>query len=255
MGDNSVQKESGILEARDKIKVAYYHYKSGHNKAIVIAHGFYNSKDAIVLQDLAKILYADYDVIMFDFRGHGKSTGLYAWTSKENIDLETVLDYLKQQNYKSLGLIGFSMGASTSINTLVKRSDVDALICVSPVAEFGKIDYKFWALDWKEDLVYTLFKPEGRVGKGFRPGAFWLKKEKPIDNVDKLKVPTLFIHGKKDWVICPWHSEKLYDRTTAVKKLVMIEDGPHAEYLMKDSKDLFVSEITNWFKEYLDKEK
>ncbi|MBN3039896.1 MAG: alpha/beta fold hydrolase [Candidatus Omnitrophica bacterium] len=249
-----MQREFGVLQTKDKAKIAYYHYKGDNDKLVVIAHGFYNSKDAVVLQELAKILCADYDVIMFDFRGHGKSTGLFSWMSKENNDLETVIDYARKKNYKKTGLISFSIGASISINTLSKSNDLDALICVSPVSEFSQIDYNFWALNWQEDLVYTLFNSEGRTGKGVRPGAFWLKKEKPIDNVSKLKIPTLFIHGLKDWVIAPRHSKELYEKTTAVKKLLMIENGPHAEYMMKDFKDIFIKEVKDWFKEHLNKE-
>lgn len=241
---------SGILLTSDHQKIAYDHYNYGHDKVIVIVHGFYNSKDAVVLKKLALGLTDKYDVFMFDFRGHGKSSGLFTWTSKENRDLKAALDYLGGK-YKKTGMIAFSLGGSVAINILAHDKRVDSLICVSTASDFNKIDYQFWKLDWKGDLIYTLFTSEGRKGKGFRPGSFWLKKQKPIDNVDKLQIPILYIHGEKDWVIKPWHSQVLYNKTTSKKKLVVIKNGPHSEYLLRDFPEQFISEVKEWFKNTL----
>lgn len=242
---------SGILITKDKHKIAYRHYVQGFDKVIIIAHGFYNSKEAVVLQQLAKSLIDTYDVFMFDFRGHGKSNGLFSWMSKEGEDLKTVIEYLDDR-YARKGIIGFSLGGGISINVLAKYPKADSLICVSIPTEFKKIDYHFWKLDWEGDFVYTLFSSEGKQGKGVRPGWPWLKKDKPIDNVSKITtIPILYIHGEKDWVIKPWHSQTLYDKTVSKKKLVIIENGPHAEYLARDYWEEFAAEIKTWFKETL----
>lgn len=237
---------SGTLSTLDKEKIAYYHYKNGYETVIVIAHGFYNSKDSSLLQKLAKSLIDTYDVFMFDFRGHGKSSGLFTWTSNEGKDLEVVLNYLKNK-YKKIGLIAFSLGSSISINVLSKIDLVSSFVCVSPVSDLYKVDYQFWKLDFEDDLVYTLLTPEGKKGKGVRIGPFWLAKEKPIYNVEKIKVPVLYIHGQKDWVVKPWHSKVLYENTKTEKKIVIIEDGPHAEYLLKKSFDKFIKIVKDWF--------
>jgi len=241
---------SGTLLTSDHQKIAYRYYNGGHDKVIIIAHGFYNSKDAVILKKLAETLYDEYDVFMFDFRGHGKSSGLYTWTSKEGRDLEAVLDYIDGK-YKKVGMLAFSFGGSVAINTLAHDKLVDSLICVSTASDPHKTDYQLWKLDLKGDLAYTLFTLEGLKGKGFRPGPFWLKKEKPIDNVDKIQIPILYIHGEKDWVIKPWHSQALYDKTKSKKRLVFIKNGPHAEYLTRDYFEQFISEVKTWFKETL----
>ena len=43
-------KLSGYLITLDHRKVPYDHYKSNHEKVIIVAHGFYNSKQAILLK-------------------------------------------------------------------------------------------------------------------------------------------------------------------------------------------------------------
>lgn len=243
---------SGTLSTSDKEKIAYDYYKNNHSKAIIIAHGFYNSKDSVLLKKLAKNLSDEYDVFMFDFRGHGQSSGLFSWLTNEEKDLEAVLDYLDGK-YEKIGLVAFSLGGSVSINTLAQREGVDSLVCVSVPSELEKIDYKLLELSWEDDVVYTMFNKEGKKGKGVRPGPFWLKKKKPIKQVGKIKIPILYIHGDKDWVIKLWHSEVLYEETNSKKKLIIIEGGPHAEYLMKDFSKEFTEEVKKWFEETLNK--
>jgi dipeptidyl aminopeptidase/acylaminoacyl peptidase len=92
---------------------------------------------------------------------------------------------------------------------------------------------------------------KGSVGKGIRPGAFWLEKKNPIEKVDNLKCPVLYIHGKKDWVILSKHSEELYEKTTSFKKLILIKDGPHAEYLIRKNSNEILPLIKNWFNQTL----
>ncbi len=241
---------SGILITKDKHNIAYRHYRQGHDGVIIIVHGFYNSKDAVLLQQLANALLDDYDVFMFDFRGHGKSNGFFTWMSKEGEDFKAVLDYVEGK-YKKTGMVAFSLGGSIAINNLVRDNRVNSLVCVSAASDPNKIDYQFWKLDWKRDLVYTLFTLEGWKGRGFRTGPFWLKKSKPSDNVDRRKIPILYIHGEKDWVIKPWHSQVLYDKTRSKKKLFIIKNGSHAEYLLKDNRQEFLQEMENWFKDTL----
>lgn len=235
----------GILVTQDNQKISYEHTLNNHGRVVVIAHGFYNSKDAVLLQKLKNKLLDEYDVFMFDFRGHGKSGGLFSWISNESKDLKAALDYIEGK-YKKTGMIAFSLGASVAINVLAQDKRVDSLICVSAASDPDKIDYHFWNLDLKNDLAYTLFTPDGLKGRGFRPGAFWRKKQKPIDNIDKVNIPVFYIHGDKDWVVKSWHSKILFEKTQTKKKIVIIKNGSHAEYLMKDSEDEFVCQIRSW---------
>lgn len=241
---------SGTLTTVDHQEIAYHHFKNGHQAVIIIAHGYYNSKQCVVLLQLAQVLGGEYDILMFDFRGHGKSSGVFTWTSREGNDLAAVLDFITPQ-YSKKGLIAFSIGASISINLLAKDKRVDSFVCVSAPSNMWRIDYWVWAMDLKNDAAYTLLNPIGKIGKGVRAGPFWLAKEKPINNIGKITIPTLFIHGSRDWVIRPWHSKALHQKTGGVKRIVFIKNGPHAEYLVRDYFEQFVAEVKNWFLETL----
>jgi len=241
---------TGFLNTQDKEKISYRHYSGGKDTVIIICHGFYNSKDSDYLVSLNKELSADFDVFAFDLRGHGKSSGVFTMTSREENDFSAVLDYLKGK-YAKTGVVSFSIGSAIAINILSKRSDVQSLICVSPVSDVSKIDFHFWNLDVAKDLVYTLFTASGWRGRGVRQGPFWLKKEIPFEAVRKLKIPVLYIHGSKDWVIRPHHSKRLYANTQSKKKFVYIENGTHAEYLLRDNYQDMITLIKDWFRQTL----
>jgi hypothetical protein len=174
---------------------------------------------------------------------------MFYWTAKEYLDLVSIVEFAGK-NYEKIGLIGLSLGAATSIIAASKTSLIDSIIAISAPAEFEKIDYHFWRLDVKNDIFYNLFG-QGRQGKGVRPGPFWYKKEKPLEVVKKTEVPIFYIHGDSDWVIRYWHSEELYKNTTVLKRLSIIKNGAHAEYLFLQHKDEMMRLIREWFQETL----
>ena len=237
--------ETKIISSEDGVRIEYDHYQNGHDRLIIIAHGFFNSKQAILLKKLAADLSDTYDVAALDFRGHGKSGGLFYWTSKEHLDLKAVLDVVRPR-YKKIGVIGFSLGAAITIITAHKTGLIDSIIAVSAPTDFWKIENYLWQLDVKSDIIYHFFD-KGIIGQGLRPGPIWLTKDRPIDLVPHLKIPICYIHGEKDWLIKPWHSQALYEKTTAVKKCAVIRQGLHAEYLILKKHDEFLGLTKNWF--------
>jgi len=240
---------SGYLTTSDQHRIYYDQFKAEHKKVIIIAHGFFNSKQALLLKQLGESLNDEYDIILFDFRGHGQSKGLFYWTAKEYLDLLSVVEFASK-SYERIGLIGLSLGAATSIIAASKTSLINSIIAISAPTELGKIDYRFWQFDVKNDLFYNLFG-KGRQGKGVRPGPFWYKKEKPLDLVKKTEIPIFYIHGDSDWVIRYWHSKELYKNTTSHKRLSIIKNGSHAEHLFLEHKDEMLRLIREWFHDTL----
>jgi pimeloyl-ACP methyl ester carboxylesterase len=245
-----MHEHKGVLKTIDDADIYFDHLVNDHPHVIIVAHGFFNSRRGRLIQSLGKELLAHHDVILMDFRGHGESSGIFTWTAKEFIDLETVLAFARPR-YKKIGVLGFSLGAATSLITASRTHLIDSLISVSAPTQLSKIEYHFWRLNPENDIIYNLLR-EGRIGKGVRPGPFWLKKDKPIDIVGKIKIPVCFIHGTKDWIIRSWHSEELYQKAISHKALKIISNGPHAEYLVRKNKEEFVKNTRDWFKETME---
>ena len=198
------------------------------------------------MKGLAESLKEHFDVISFDFRGHGKSSGLFGWTSREQRDLEAILKYTKEQKYERIGVLGFSLGAAVALIEASKNRDIHSVVAVSAPYDFWKINYHFWEPDMLEDLKLN-FGFKG-VGKGVRPGNPFAAKIKPLDIVAKVSpTPVLFIHGSNDWLIKPEHSEKLFQQAKEPKRLNIISGAGHAERIYDTHPKEFLRLCVGWF--------
>jgi len=235
----------------DGKRIALTHIKKGFSKVVVIAHGFYNNKDTFLFKGIADAFSKEYDVIVFDFRGHGKSSHTFTWTAHEQKDLLAVTSYAKENHYTKIGVIGFSFGAAIALVEASNYQNIDSLIAVSPPADLGSMDYHFWEKDMWEDLKLNL-GVKGR-GKGVRPGNPSLEKIRPIDIVDKISpTPVLFLHGERDWLIKPSHSQRLFKKAKEPKALMIIKDGGHAERLFDVFPGQFMKICLDRFRETLE---
>lgn len=90
----------------------HYTRTGGDKPPVVLAHGF--SDDGLCWMPVAEVLAADYDVIMVDARGHGRSDGPeQGYGSAESAaDLAGVITGLGLQHP---AVLGHSMGAATAL--------------------------------------------------------------------------------------------------------------------------------------------
>jgi pimeloyl-ACP methyl ester carboxylesterase len=234
----------------DGKRIAFSHIKGGFSKVVIIAHGFYTNKDTVLFKSMTDAFSKEYDVIAFDFRGHGKSSDVFTWTALEQKDLRAITSYAKENKYAKIGVIGFSLGAAIALVEASCQKSIDSVIAVSSPADLGSINYHFWEKDMWEDLKLNL-GIKGR-GKGVRPGSPSLQKIRPIDIVDKISpTPVLFIHGEKDWLVKLSHSQLLFDGAKNPKALTIIKDGGHAERMFDVFPDQFMKICLDRFRETL----
>lgn len=242
--------EIGTVTTSDNISISYKHYKNNNTKVIIVVHGFYNNKDTVLFNEISDSFFKHYDVISFDLRGHGESTGLFSWTSFEERDLRALVGYAKEKGYEKVGVIGFSLGAAVTIIEGSLNKDIDSMIAVSAPADFWDIDYHFWEKEMIDDFLLNL----GEKGKGkkIRPGNPFMEKIPPLNVIEKISPrPILLIHGEKDWLINASHSEKLYEKAREPKRLEIIKDAGHAEKIFDSLPESFIALCLMWFKETL----
>lgn len=236
-----------IITTEDQHKISVSALRKERKEAIVVAHGFYNNKDTHLFRVISEMFYRNYDVFSFDFRGHGKSSGLFSWTTYEPSDLRAVIAHVKEQGYTKIGLVGFSLGAATALIESSQNQQVDSVIAVSAPYDFWQIDFHFWEPEMVKDLTLN-FGPKGK-GKGVRPGNPLLPKTKPIDAVAQRThlVPILFIHGQDDWLIKPHHSDKLFEAAKDPREIARMPGVGHAEKIFDDQPDEFEGICIKWF--------
>ena len=203
------------LKTKDKIDIAINYYQNKFDEVVIVAPGWCMTKDSDAFCKISEMFAAYFDVISFDFRGHGKSGGMYTFTAKELMDMDAVVRFARKNNYNKIYLAGFSLGAAMSLIYASKSRFIDKVIAVSAPSDFDKIENEMWK---KEAWGETFQKFELDRFVSIRPYPVPLDKIKPIDIVEKIKVPTLFIAGEKDPTVHPWHTKELYDKAICKKE-------------------------------------
>lgn len=88
------------------------------DKIVIFAHGYRNNRvgEDSVLPTAKALRDQGIATLLFDFRNSGESDGSLTSVGEfESKDLIGAVNYVKKLAYKKIGLMGFSMGASTSI--------------------------------------------------------------------------------------------------------------------------------------------
>jgi len=231
------------VESFDKTKIFFNHFKKdGRDTVFIICHGFAMSKDAKPFFALSEDLFKLYDVISMDQRGHGKSEGVFTFSSKEHEDIKAVINYA-EGSYKHIYLMGFSLGAASCIIEVARDKNVDGLIVVSSPVSFNKIENRFFDkgafIPGIQNFRNLLFR--------LRMRNIFAKKREPFDVIDKISpIPLLIIQGDKDPIIFKHHAETLYKKAKEPKKLVIIKDGFHAEELYRRKPKEFLTLCILW---------
>lgn len=243
---------SGSVRTSDDVDIAYDHHRNGFGSVIIVVPGFYNSKENRWMKRTVELLSSGYDVIVFDPRGHGASSGKFMWSSREAADVNAIIDYAKSRGYKHIGILAYSLGAAAAVNAVAERDSVESMILISCPSRFESIDYHFWEPAMLSDLFDNIAC--GWHGKGARFGSLFRAKERPIDSIGRIKdTSILFIHGDRDWIVKPRHSQRLYAAATGPKEIEIVKGGLHAERLIQLNYEPMKDMILDWFSRTLKK--
>jgi alpha-beta hydrolase superfamily lysophospholipase len=176
---------------------------------VLLCHGFLTDTKWSMLRLVPWLHEAGYNVMLFDFRGHGGSDRRPTTIGpKEALDVQAALDWLEGEGVDGwMAGLGMSMGAAALVNTAVQDTRLDALVLDSLFAEWENVDY---AREYP-------FPPEWLV-----PGV-----PNPVDLMPHIHVPVFIIHGTADILVRVEHAHRLYDAANEPKAL-WINDSGHA---------------------------
>ena len=196
-------------------------YREKPEGLILYFHG--NSRSIKGWARYAKDFYRyNYDVVLVDYRGFGKSTGKRS--EKEMLtDMQVVYNKLIEQYPEDqLIVYGRSMGSGFATK-LASDNNPRYLILDAPYYNFKKVVERFLPI-----LPVRLVL------------RFQLRTDKWITNV---KCHTYIIHGTKDWLIPIKHSEALQKKNPRMITLIRIQGGGHNNLPSFDEYHNFVRDI------------
>ncbi len=179
---------------------------------VILAHGLYDSKRTM-LHLVPWLHEAGYNVLLFDFRGHGESDHRPVTVGPaEALDVEAALDWLEAAGdggcaERWIGGLGMSLGAAALVNAAAQDGRLDALILDSLFADWGDTDF----------------------AKGYRLSPDWLVPGVPSPEklLPQIHVPVFIIHGTADILVHVDHAQRLYDAANE-PKTIWINDSGHA---------------------------
>jgi len=228
-----------VLLTEDGINISVSHFVNGKPNVCVLAHGFMGSKHRPYITGLTEKLSQYFDVITFDFRGHGKSGGVYNGTN-EPYDIKAVLDYASNYGYEKIAFVGFSLGGIQGIYAAAKFHDVDALVTVGTPADTEAVipnaKWLFWlANNWFGRIVLQIWvRLDGSA-----------EFPRPVTVVGQVSpIPILMVHGRDDTLVELKEAQTLYQEAKEPKELVIIEGMKHPPDLPVEFYDTVVSWLT-----------
>ena len=194
---------------------------------IVFCHGHAGSMDPDI--EYAPAFHdGGYNVLMFDFRGHGLSEGQrVSMGYHERLDLLGAVDYLRSRGIDRVGVLGFSMGGAVAISTAPQSEAIRAVISDGGFARLGNafasgVRDRGWpgrVAAWVRPLIICL--------ASLRLGS-WLPKADPTRWVDQIAPRALLIiHGGLDPYVSLAAVEELYAKAGEPKELWVVPEAGH----------------------------
>lgn len=186
----------------------------GSDRVIIQLHGHGGSMDPDI-QYLPAWNAAGHNVLMFDFRGHGRSQGhAITFGYLERQDVFGAIRFVKDaKRMRRVSLVGFSLGGMVAILSAPFCSEVDAVVEDGAPARIRSA-LAVWATE--HHLPFWLGKVLAWMaiaGASLRLGANLFRYE-PIRWVEKIKQPLMIIHGELDQY-CPDFADMLLRATPA----------------------------------------
>lgn len=215
--------------AADGVPIAGVHFDDQveTDLLVIYAHGFLSNKNHRVVPRFVELLAERFDVMAFDFRGHGESGGTCSFGDAEILDLDAVVRYARGFGYRQIVTIGSSMGGATVLRHAGIVGGVDGVATIGAFADGRRLRrLTAWlglrlAFETPVGNYFTHFTRNTRLGD------LSIHEEQPIDVVDRIRAPLMLIHGEWDLLIDPREAERLFARAISPKEIVVVPRRGH----------------------------
>ena len=214
-----------------KLQCSWFKPPSSRTRAlpcVVYCHGNCGNRlDALDI--LEYVLMLGMSVFAFDFSGSGVSDGCQVTLGhREKLDLSTVVQFLKgQHGVGPIALWGRSMGAAAALLFAATSRDVSALILDSPFATLKQASqeligrYRVIPNALGDIILKSIRKHVERLA------GFDMFGVSPIDEVQLIDIPALFVHSRDDQLVNISHSESLFEAYPHPDKTFIKLSGGH----------------------------
>jgi pimeloyl-ACP methyl ester carboxylesterase len=227
----------GLADAIEDVTIAGPHgalsawYLPARNGCMLICcHGIHDNK-AQWLEQVARLhARSGYGALLFDFTGHGVSEGsMVTYGVYEQDDVRAVVEYLRTRgdvNMDGLAIMGYSLGAITSVLSAAVMPELQAVVIESGFADLPhdieQLFTRFTGLPSFPLANMTIFWGE-------RLARVKLSQIRPVAVIDQIAPrPVMIISDLKDQLADePYDGERLYAAAGEPKVLWQVADAGH----------------------------
>lgn len=274
------------FQTEDKHTIHATYFNRNSDKLLVVGEGFTNSRE--VMSPFID-MFTHYDLIIFDFRGHGLDTRAFSLSKHvfgvdakhaqlgmvEELDVFAVIDGMKKRkHYSQVYGLGICYSAFIFLKAEALRNGIfnklildGCWVSVPLVIEKLRQDPKLicdpqfggWASHWllgdytvQEVLLWITTNILGLS----------LNQISLLDYLKHVReVELLFFYGKDDLMVKRSEFESIWSSITGVTKTAIITSNPHVRNHLKQKElycllcELFLNHNHQKFKEFLSDEK
>lgn len=196
--------------------------------AVILMHGIRSNRTQMIdrMRFLNKV---GFSVLAFDFQSHAESIGEQIGLGyTERLDSDAAIEFIKNKlPNEKIGILGISMGGAAFLLS-EKKSNSDAVILemVYPTMEKAVENrlnlWLFEGADVIEPILTIQFKP--RLGVS-------IDALRPIDKINELKIPQLFIVAENDVHTTLDESKDFFNRANSPKNFWIVLNAEHEDLL------------------------
>jgi fermentation-respiration switch protein FrsA (DUF1100 family) len=234
------------------LKGTYLPNATPSNKTVIIVHGIAANR-LMSLWYVNIYLDAGYNVLIYDSRAHGESGGpSVTWGYYEKYDLDQWVKWVAAEHPQGvIGVHGISMGAATALMhaELNESSRQVAFYVVdSPYSDLEDLLTKQISTMVASNnplWIKTLLKYSSAVA--YSQAHFRYDEVSPIQAVQTVTTPILYLHGEADALVPVTMSLQLYSATKGYREIHTFPGVGHAMAIF-DSKAEYRDVITRFIK-------
>ncbi|OGV41881.1 MAG: hypothetical protein A2X48_07650 [Lentisphaerae bacterium GWF2_49_21] len=228
--DTRLEFEDLMLKTHDGVKINTWYVPARNPAAgtVIFCHG--NGGNMCYSLDVAEnFSKMNYNVLLFDYRGYGKSEGSPS-EKGTYYDAQTAYDWLMKEKKipeREIVVMGRSLGGSIAAN-LAKDNSPRLLILESSFTSTPDV-----AAD-----AYRIFPVR----------LLCRYKYNTLDYIGKIKCPVLVIHSPDDEIIPYSHGKKLFSSAKEPKEFLQIRGGHNEGF--DDSKEIYIEGLKKFLEEH-----
>jgi len=231
-----------VLRDADGLDIAATSWEAGRASGVVLVHGLLGTRTMREVVRVAEALAGQHDVLAIDVRGHGDSPGRFTWGREEWKSVAAAVDQLGEGG-RAVAIVGFSYGGYHAIRSVARGVAASRLVLVGAPADLKVLDhFPFGPKLWRH-LPAVLNRRRRRL-RAERP-PFGVNGALHDDELARVTVPVLIVHGGGDWLISPRHAERFAAKVPDCRR-VDIPGGFHGEYLVHSHGDELVRLLTRF---------